>query len=81
MVQAGATQERPNLPKRLESIEELLTNVHATVSRMRPSEEEKKEAVVPGPVGGIEASAARIEHSLTDLHHRLAGVADTVGQL
>ena len=80
MPEGIATQERPNLPKRLENIEELLTNIHATVSRMRPEEEEKAD-VVPGVTGGVEAAASRIEGSLTTLHRRLAGVADTVGQL
>jgi len=75
----GAAQERPNLPKRLESIENLLQSSHEIVSRMQPPPDDKADMAPPS--SGIEEAAARIEQSLQHLNTRLVGIAERVGQL
>ncbi len=77
--QPGATEKRPNLPERLESIETLLQSSHEIVSRMQPPEGTDADKA-PTPVG-IEQAATRIEHSLQLLNTRLVGIAERVGQL
>lgn len=74
----GSMQERPNLPKRLESIEDKVRSLHEIADRMR-SVDEKTEA--PPTCAGIEEAAVRVEESMQRLIHRFAAIADTVGQL
>ena len=75
----GGTTERPNLPKRLELIEDLVRSALETVSRIVPVEDDKAEQT-PTPAG-IEEAAARVERSLQILNTRLVAIAERVGQL
>lgn len=77
--QPGTTEKRPNLPQRLESIEDSLRSSHEIVSRMQPPDDEKAEQA-PTPVG-VEQAVARVEQSLQHLNTRLVGIAERVGQL
>jgi len=79
MADIGTTPERPNLPRRLESIEDLLKSSHEIVGRIQPPDDEKANQA-PTPVG-IESVAARIEQGLQHLNARLVGIAERAGQL